>query len=375
VPASRAAKARARRPYNSAVPPVIAQVEVVLPAEVLAAIDEASQAIARFDAELGSEIASFAPILLRTESAASSRIENLTASARAIAEATLGYGTHNATLIVANQRAMTSAIALADRLDARAILDMHHALLGASAPDIAGRWRNEQVWIGGGHFSPHDADFVPPHHKRVNSAIDDLVEFLGRVDIPTLAHAAIAHAQLETIHPFADGNGRVGRALVHAQLRHAELTQNVTVPVSAGLLNNLESYFAALGAYRAGDIVPIVSLFADATFAALDNGRRLVYGIRHVRLSWADVVKARRGSSTWEVADALLRQPVVTAASLSKELNMSVTNVYRAIQPLVDAGVLIEFTNKKRNRVWRAPEVLTVLDAFAARAGRRQQPR
>lgn len=373
VQSARAVKLRARGPYKAAVPAAIAGAVVTLPSEVAAAAAEAANDIARFDAELGSEIASFAPILLRSESAASSKIENLTASARAIAEAALGHGSRNALLVVANQRAMSAAIALADKLDARAILDMHDALLRDSAPHIAGKWRREQVWIGGSNFSPHDALFIPPQHTHVASAIDDLVRFIARADIPTLAHAAIAHAQFETIHPFPDGNGRVGRALVHAQLRNARLTRNVTVPVSAGLLGDLDAYFAALASYRRGDIAPIVNLFADATFSALDNGRRLVYGIRHVRMEWADRVKARRDSTTWAVADAVLRQPVITAAALGSELGVSVTNVYRLIQPLVDAGALVEFTNNKRSRLWRAPEVLMVLDAFAARAGRRQR--
>lgn len=373
VQAARAVKLRARSPYKAAIPAVIADAVVALPSDVVAATAEAANDIARFDAQLGSENASFAPILLRSESAASSKIENLTASARAIAEAALGHGSRNALLVVANQRAMSAAIALADKLDARVILGMHDALLRDSAPHIAGKWRNEQVWIGGSNFSPHDALFIPPHHKHVAGAIDDLVRFIARSDIPTLAHAAIAHAQFETIHPFPDGNGRVGRALVHAQLRNAHLTRNVTVAISAGLLGDLDAYFAALASYRDGDITPIVNLFADATFAALDNGRRLVYGIRHVRMEWADRVKARRDSSTWAVADVVLRQPVITAAALSSELGVPVTNVYRLIQPLVDAGALVEFTNNKRSRLWRAPEVLMVLDAFASRAGRRQR--
>ena len=372
--ASRATRLRARQTYRAAVTAPIATQNVELPADVLAEADDASQHIARFDAELGAEIVSFAPILLRTESAASSKIEHLTASSRAIAEAALGFGSRNASLIVANQRAMSAAIELADRIDAEAILNMHDALLGSSAPAIAGKFRSEQVWIGGGNFSPHDAVFVPPHHERVATAIDDLIRFIDRADIPTLAHAAIAHAQFETIHPFPDGNGRVGRALVHAHLRHAHLTRNITVPVSAGLLTNIKAYFAALDAYRDGDIIPIVRLFAEAAFAALDNGRRLVYGIRHVRMDWAERVKVRQGSATWAITDTLLKQPVVSAGYLGAELGIAQSNVYRLIEPLVDAGVLVEFTNKKRNKLWRAPDVLLVLDAFATRAGRRQGP-
>jgi len=375
LPASRQARLLARQPYQAAIPPAIADVQVTMSAAVLAAAEDASTEIARFDAEAGTEIAPFSAILLRAESAASSKIENLTASARAIAEAELGHGSRNAALIVANERAMSAAIALADRLDGPAILDMHDALLRDSAPAIAGRWRDQQVWIGGGDCSPHAAQFIPPHQDRVPAAIDDLIRFIDRTDIPTLAHAAIAHAQFETIHPFPDGNGRVGRALVHAQLRHARLTRHVTVPVSAGLLTDIDAYFVALGAYRDGDPVPIVERFADATFAALANGRQLVGDLHRVRAEWAQRVKARRDAAAWKVTEIVVQHPVVNAPWLSRELGILQTNVYRALQPLVDAGVLVEFTNNKRDRLWRAPDVLEALDAFAARTGRRQRPR
>ena len=374
-PASRQARMLARQPYQAAVTPAIADLQVTLSGAVVAAAEDASTEIARFDTEAAVEIAPFAAILLRSESAASSKIENLTASARAIAEAELGHGSRNASLIVANERAMSAAIALADHLDAPAILDMHDALLRDSSPTIAGRWRDQQVWIGGGDYSPHAAQFIPPHHNRVPAAIDDLIRFISRTDIPTLAHAAITHAQFETIHPFPDGNGRVGRALVHAQLRHAGLTRQVTVPVSAGLLTDIDAYFAALGAYRDGDPVPIVERFTDATFAALANGRRLLVDLHRIRDDWAQRVKARRDSVAWKVTEIVVRHPVVSAPSLSRELGISQTNVYRALRPLVDAGVLVEFTNNKRDRLWRAPDILEALDAFAARAGRRQRHR
>lgn len=362
--------------YRAAIPADIANLEVALPSGALADAEEASQEIARFDTELGDEIAPFASVLLRTESAASSKIENLTASARAIAEAeTLGdTSRRNAAMIVANTEAMQAAIALAGQIDSDAILAMHAALMHASDPGIAGKWRAEQVWIGGGDFGPRGADFIAPHQDRVPGAIGDLIRFGERGDIPVLPQIAIAHAQFETIHPFPDGNGRTGRALVQAMLRNKRLTRQMTVPVSAGLLTDTDSYFTALGAYRAGDPAPIVERISTASVLAVVNGRHLVGDLREIREGWASTITARRDSAVHRVADLLIRRPVVNAQLLKHELGIPMSNVYRYLDPLAESGIIVEFTDRSRNRAWRAPEILRALDAFAQRAGRRAQP-
>jgi Fic family protein len=359
--------------YQAAIPADIAHFEVSLPSRVLADAEEASQEIVRFDTQLGDEIAPFASVLLRSESAASSKIENLTASARAIAEAeTLGHATRrNAAMIVANTEAMQAAVALADRIDGNAVLAMHAALMNASNPDIAGKWRDEQVWIGGGDFGPRGADFIAPHHDRVPQAIDDLIDFAKRDDIPVLAQIAIAHAQFETIHPFPDGNGRAGRALIQAMLRNKRLTRQVTVPVSAGLLTDTDSYFHALGAYREGDPAAIVERLSAASVLAVANGRHLVGDLRAIREVWSSKITARRDSAVHRVADLLIKRPVVNAQLLKRELNIPMSNVYRYLDPLAELRIIVEFTDQSRNRAWRAPEVLHALDAFALRAGRR----
>ncbi|MCW2554327.1 MAG: hypothetical protein JWR78_4108 [Mycobacterium sp.] len=359
--------------YDAAIPAAIAALEVDVPANVLANADEASREVARFDAELGHEIAPFASVLLRSESAASCNIENLTASARAIAEAEAlgGDGRRNATLIVANTEAMKAAIALADELDEQAILAMHDALMRASQPDMAGRWRTEQVWIGGGAFGPRGADFIAPHHERVRPAIADLLAFAQRTDVPTLPQIAIAHAQFETIHPFTDGNGRTGRALMQAMLRNKRLTRQITAPVSAGLLSNTDAYFQALGIYRDGDPAPIVEQLSSAAILAIVNGRHLVGDLRSIREQWDSRITARRDSAVHRVADLLVRQPVFNALTLQRELGITTGNARRYVDPLVAAGVIVEFTDRTRNRAWRAPEILGALDAFAERAGRR----
>lgn len=364
---------RVRGPYNAAVLPEIADIETVpLSGETLTLATAASTEIARFDSEFGADVAPFASILLRTESVASSRIENLTASAKAIALAEVGdTSRENASVIVANTTAMKAAIALSDDLDDQAILAMHDALLRPSQPEHAGRWREEQVWIGGGNYSPHGADFIPPHHDRVEIAIEDLVRFMRRADVPPLVQAAVAHAQFETIHPFADGNGRTGRALVHSLLRSKGLTRNVTVPVSAGLLADTDAYFDSLTTYRNGDPDAIVTMIAQASYAAINNGQRLVTDLREVRAGWDARIGARRGSGAVRTADLLLSQPVVDSPMLQRELGISDTAALDSIRRLVDAGVLTKVSGRDRNRKYVANDVLARLDEFAARAGRR----
>ncbi len=371
--ASRRARLQARGAYQAAVPPLIAANPVALPAETIALADDASQELARFDAEAGTIAAPFASILLRSESASSSEVENLTSSAKQVALAEIGESkSGNARLVVANVRAMSAAIALSDQLDENSIIAMHDALLRHTAPEYVGQWRDEQVWIGGGGISPHAAAFVPPHHTRVPGLMADVVAFAGRTDVPVLIQAAIAHAQFETIHPFPDGNGRTGRALLQGMLRHGGLTRNVTVPVSAGLLHDTDAYFRALTEYRAGNPSDIVTVVAEASFAAIRNGRALVRDIQTAAARWDDLVVARSDSSVHKAKNYLLRQPVVNAKTVASELQISEVAAQNAIDRLVDAEVLTQSNTGRRNRIWQAPEILAALDAFGARARRRR---
>lgn len=369
---SRSEATRQTGHYRAAVPQFIAGQPVELEPAVVAEVTEASNEISRFDAEMGGETAPFAALLLRTEAASSSQIEHLTASARAIATEEIGeQGGGDASEIVANTRSMLAALSLGECLDESRILEMHRALM-VRHPAIAGAWRTQQVWIGRGWGGPRLASFVPPRHDRVPGLMADLVRFVDREDVPTLAHAAVAHAQFETIHPFIDGNGRVGRALVHAMLHRRGLTRNVTVPVSAGLLADVDAYFAALDSYRQGDLSPIVSLVGAAALRALGNSRHLVADLHAIRDDWSQSIRARRDSSVWRAVDVVFRHPVVNHGTMGRELGSA--NPDRHLRQLVDAGVLVEFSGKRRNRLWRAPQVLAALDAFAERAGRRAMP-
>jgi Fic family protein len=354
---------------------LIAGARMDISSTLAAQIEDASCEIVRFDAELGIEMAPYGAVLLRSESTASSRIEHLTASALAIATTEAGEGQHgsNAAEIVANTHAMQAAIDMADDLDLHTILALHRILMQDDPSIVAGQWRKEQVWIGPGSAGPRIADFVPPDSGRVPTLMRDLTAFMGRDDVPVLALAAAAHAQFETIHPFPDGNGRTGRALVHAILRNRAMTRSTTVPISAGLLADTGAYFDALTSYRTGDTEPIVSMFCSASLRAVVNGRTLVSDLRSIRREWAERLKVRKGSDALRLADLLIRQQVVTTEVITKELGVTPNNVARIIRPFVTTGILIASRSGSRGRaIWRSPDVLSELDSFADRAGRRR---
>ncbi|WP_431696149.1 Fic family protein [Kocuria rhizophila] len=334
--------------------------------------EEAAHELTRFDAELGERVASFAPVLLRSEAASSSQIENLTASARAIFSAELGVRrSRNADEIAANTRAMQSALALADHLSVEAVLDMHRVLMADQPRHTPGQWWDQPVWIGTRSDSPVGAAYVAPVHERVPALMTDLVQFMGESTATPLVTVAVAHAQFETIHPFTDGNGRTGRALAQAMLRHWGITRNVAVPVSAGLLADVSGYHAALEAYRTGDLEPIVRQFSDASLRAVANARQLVSEIDRVRESWNSRLTARRNSNAWKLLDVLARRPVLDSATAAAELGVQQPNVYPPLRALTDAGIVKSKAEHKLGPFWRSDEVLAAIDAFAARAGRR----
>jgi Fic family protein len=359
--------------YEAAVPPAIAGRTISLSSELVGIVVDATAELTRFDAEMGGVPAPLSSILLRSESASSSQIENLTSGARAIAEAEIGEQARgNAAEIVGNVHAMEAAVALADDLSSDTIIRMQRALLAHTHPELTGGYRWMQVWVGASASSPRGASFVPPTPGRVPGAMDDLVAFAREVHPLALAQIAVAHAQFETIHPFPDGNGRTGRALVQSMLRRSGITRSTTVPISGGLLLERDGYFDALGAYRSGDLEPIVRVFSEAAYVATDNGRILTRALLRARARWDEqMTGVRRDAAAHQVLDLALSQPALTAEIVANTLGVSLQTAYTALATLVDRDVLQHAKSQKRNQVWLAADVLVALDSFAERMARR----
>ncbi len=374
--ASQSQKRKHAGPYQASVPSPIEYLNPDISPTVAADAEAAALEIVAFDTEVAelwgaAEIAPLSTILLRTESASSSQIENLTVGPRQLALAEIGeHSNRNARIVRANVEAMEAATSLAEGIGQDTILRMHRTLLEGH-DEGAGLIRDQQVWIGGSGAGPHRASFVPPHHSRVEDNLADLIKFVERDDLPVVQQIAIAHAQFETIHPFTDGNGRTGRALVHAMIRNKGLSKRTTVPISAGLLADTDAYYQALTSYRDGDVEPIIREFSRATSLSTTNGRHLVSDLHDVSTDWhARIEHLRSDAAARRLTTALINQPVVNNAYVASALGTSVPGAQRAINALVEADILTQTSEGARNRVWQAQDVLEALDEFGARIKR-----
>ena len=251
---------RDRRPCDYAVcwPGFVANRSFVIDGDVAADVADAEAAFVHLDASvsaLGSTEA-LARLLLRAECVASSRIEGLEVGAqrllRADAARTLGDPVSDVTAaeVLANIDAMSWGLGAAEpdaEITLERLLETHRRLMaGRRLAEHGGRIRTEQNWIGGGDFNPCSAAFVPPPPEAVPGLLDDLMVFCNQDMLPTLAQAAIAHAQFETIHPFVDGNGRTGRVLLHLVLRRRRLGERIVAPVSLVLATWAADYVGGL---------------------------------------------------------------------------------------------------------------------------------
>lgn len=365
--ASRRRRQRDTGCFHSAVVPRIAGRIPDLSPALQEEAGRATADLTRFDAGSTTlDALPFAAVLLRGESASSSQIENLTVRARKLSLAALGAKIGgNAELVARNVAAMQAALAASENLDADALRTMHRELTTGVQHDT-GVFREEWVWIGGS--SPVTAAYVAPAWEEVPVAVEDLVAFCARRDLNPLVRAAIAHAQFETIHPFTDGNGRTGRALVSALLRADGTLGSVTVPLSSGLLHVADEYIAALTAYRQGAPEPIVRCFVDAAYSSMANARLLIEDIRafHGKILAS---RPRVTQGLQAVARLCAAEPAFTAAMVEDLTGVSRATAYRIIDGLTEQGLLIRERIKIAGRtVWSAPELLQGLDRFAERA-------
>lgn len=204
----------------------------------------------------------------------------------------------------------------------------------------AGRLRYLQNWIGGSDYTPRAALYVPPPPDTVPGYKSDLIDFVGRDDLPALLQAAVAHAQFESIHLFTDGNGRVGRALINAALRYRPATTQIVVPIASALVSDRDRYFSALTSYRDGGLRPLISLFAESCQVAATESAVCARHLEDAADTWAEGVGlVRANSATAKLLGALPANPVLSAEDAIDLTGSPESRVYKAIDRLVEADV------------------------------------
>jgi len=361
------------------VPGPVAEWRPALPAEVA---DDAVRAevACRALARHGARLETLLWPLLRSEALASSRIEGLVVSHHRLAHAGLGGSADpTAAGVLANVAAVRAAVQVAAgaaRITPATLDALHAALLGDAAPAIAGRVREAQNWIGGRHPNPRGAAFVPPPPEEVPRLVDDLCRFIAREDLPAVVQAAIAHVQFETIHPYADGNGRLGRMLIPVVLRRRGVTAppgegvGAVPPVSLVLAADGDGYVEALGAFREGDAEPWLALCSWAVWRAAGAAEHLAARVEALADDWRRRAgPLRRHSAAARLIAALPAEPVVDLAAVRRLTGASHEAARLAIARLADADVLRQVGDARRRRVWEAVGLFALLDGLEADLG------
>jgi len=354
-------------------PPMIADLIYLPSPQLISPLEAAVADLREVDSGSATSLNTMASFLIRSDSIASSKIESIEASTEDFARAIAGSNANqSAALMAAGVRAITDLVdevGIAGRFTTDGILNAHRILLSGDETEarFAGKLRVVQNWIGGSNYSPYLADYVPPPPDLVSKYMDDLVTFLNRDDMPAVAQAAIGHAQFESIHPFTDGNGRIGRAIINAVFRRRGVSRRVVTPVASALVANKQKYFDSLIAYRSGQVDKLVLQLA---IAAQVSGREALVSALNIETmpdAWLALARPRAGSAAERIIKLLILHPVLSADQAERLLSSSTQSVYEAMDALERAGVVHELTNRQRNKVWGATAVLAELEALNLR--------
>lgn len=373
--------------YHPFVPDLLCDQEILLHAEAVEAVASAQAGLAVLDAAAVHvrNAEPLARLLLRSEAVASSRIEGLTIGAGKLLEyealEELGVkhrldGTEAA--VLANIDAMRRGVELVSPerpCTVEDVCSINRMLLEhGDLAEYGGCLRDRQNWIGGNNVNPLGAAYVPPRPEYVPALMDDLVRFINGSKLPPVAVAAIAHAQLETIHPFVDGNGRTGRTLVHMVLRRAGLAKRVVPPVSLILATDKERYIGNLAAYRFDEddesasrlrcINDWVEYFARSVRESVERADAFEMEMRGLERLWRDRVAVRSGSAADLLLGKLVDNPVVSIESAKRLTGRSYEAVRQAVSQLVQASVLVQNARNRKSNLFVATEVIAVFTSY-----------
>jgi Fic family protein len=369
---------RARVParYLAFVPAEVADRDWTVDSSTAEALARAERRCRDLEAHAGTVgLDTVARQLLRSEAVASSKIEGLVLSHRRLAKAAAVPASDvSAQSVLGNVAAIEAAYEFARTAQPFSVdvLRDVHARLFEGTPDerLGGLIRTRQNWIGGDATSPVNADFVPPPEGEVERLLEDLARLANRIDLPPTLQAAVAHAQYETIHPFMDGNGRAGRALIGMILIRRGVADRVLPPISLALAGAANDYVRGLTSYRYSDEGDWFGFFAVATARAADVSELLARRVLDLQSRWLEAADSpRAGSAPRRLIEALPTHPVLTLGTAQQITGLRREACRQALNRLEAAGVLSETTAGKRNRVWESVGLFDLLDQVEREAG------
>ena len=252
-------------------------------------------------------------------------------------------------------------------LSNRLIREIHGVLLsrGRGSGKAPGEFRQSQNWIGG--TRPGNAHFVPPPHTALQDCMAALERFLNDTEdgIPPLVRAGLAHVQFETIHPFLDGNGRVGRLLITLFLCHAAVLGDPLLYLSLYFKKNRSSYYDLLDRVRReGDWESWLEFFLTGVQITADGAVSTANRLSDMFESDRDRIRSlgRRASTVLRVHDAIKSRPIVTVQQARKATGLSFPAVSAAMGSLSELGIAAELTGRRRNRLFVYSGYLSILN-------------
>jgi len=374
------AKYRKACKYEAFIPELLASSRIQLSAESMGMVSEAENAIRALNDVARPGLRPLARLLLRTESIASSKVEGMQLGVRELARAEArkesgGKPGATALEILANIDAMELAVedaATVEHFSVKEIRAVHRRLMeNAPSSRVAGRIRTQQNWIGGNDHNPCGADYVPPPPDRVAPLLADLCRAVNDDVLPPLIQAALIHAQFETIHPFDDGNGRTGRALIQIVLRRRRIASSYVPPISVVLARSKARYIQGLTQFREeGGAARWIEQFSEATATAANLARTYLVAVQELTAQWRDKLSSsvdpRADSVAWKLIDILPAHPMITGRVAEVATGRSRPSVYKAIGELQTAGVLTPLSAGRRNQSWEAAGLLDLLAQLEA---------
>jgi Fic family protein len=335
--------------------------------------EQAAAAARRSADELPARWEPLARLLLRAEGVASSFIEGVRAPLTDVAAAELDPTIGEpATWVADNLKTVMAAVteAPSGRLSFKTLHRWHRSLMRDASHLPAGQvgaFRRTQGWIGG--TSPLDAALVTPPPDEVPRLTRDLVAFANRTDVDPVTQAAVAHAQFEIIHPYADGNGRIGRVLIGWLLtRRLDLVS--PPPVSVRIASDRGAYLAGLTQFRLGEADQWVQWFAEVVRDASNATIDLVRNVDALVVRWNErLVGVRIDAAARRVLPLLPEFPVVSADIVASALDISERSGRTALGVLAEHGIVVPLGRRSHpgrpRRWWMAHELVDLVTSWS----------